>query len=124
MKQQQSALKCRITRYVIKHFYEAAVKVVVAAAHTHTPARLHLKAVSVNRSVITDREVTASDSYSGFTLALKQLQLPLINLDYSQYEVWPACVLISICDDPDRKTVCCPLMETQINAFHPLELSE
>lgn len=64
----QSALMCRITRYVIKHFYGPAVKVVVAPAHTHPP-RLHLKAVSVNRSGSADREVTA-ETLSGFTLPL------------------------------------------------------
>ncbi len=113
MKQQQSALMCRITRYVIKHFYEAAVKVVVAATHTHRererPARLHLKAVCVNRSVTADREVTASDSCSGFTLALKELQLPLINLEHSQYEVLSAVSLVfsyeSVMILTDRPTV-------------------
>lgn len=52
-----AALMCRITRCVIKHFYEQAVK---TALESHA---------CVNGSRSVDVEVTACDSCFGFTLA-------------------------------------------------------
>lgn len=52
-----AALMCRITRCDIKHFYEQAVKTALQ------------RRTCVNGSGTADMEVTACDSFFGFTLA-------------------------------------------------------